>query len=416
MESESTDLYNLFIFDSNVPPVEGAKIDIIYYYPPCKTAEDNNKRDIEAGLASAFIFFCKHFKPSEPCDYVFSGKKEISLLDLGKGIILCCSIHSTTSTKRRLLHQILSTIKDILYLTIGPMNIVDGKIQEGWITLLQNVMPHIIEVINWRDSVFDYLLDAFLPSTSHFKLASDDTSINIDAVLARFPMVQSIIFAWRNKIIFYENCDPSVAKLLTLLVFNKFKTYFPFKIKKREDVMRWTVGFTKSSKGVEIYTPPVFIKDKISALAVLQLNKIRVIILLDPRKTTDINDLQKFSKAVNTIALKLDRAESRHFEKDNCFGASVGVKLTHLVDSHRLIISNNKVEAYDYGVIEKGILLSHEFAHIIGQNATGLIPLKNSFHAFFNCDKHKDKYTVMQFKPKNTSEALEHIEDITNME
>ena len=107
-------LCSFFVFDSNIAQEEGAVVDILFYYPEKNDRESLLKRQVEAGLSSTFLFFCKQFRPSENCDYVFTGKREISLLEIGEGIYFSLSIRSITQTKRLLLQSILNTCKSIL--------------------------------------------------------------------------------------------------------------------------------------------------------------------------------------------------------------------------------------------------------------------------------------------------------------
>ena len=411
---------SFFVFDSDVPPIEGATVDILYYYPECKTKEEINRRDVEAGISSTFIYFCKQFRPDSPCDYVFTGKREIALLELEDGIFFSVSIHSNTSTRRLLLKEILSTIKEILFMSIGPMqkDQKTKKVSQKWRDLLALTMSSIISVINWKDPVFELLWNAYSPSTSQTQEEINDLNAALDKLLKDYPMISTLILTWRDKVISFKGCEPELCRLITLLVYHKYKVFFPRKMKKREDLLYWTVGFAKNElNAIEFYTPPTYWKGILHPLCVLQFNKFRIILLLDPKQIYDINILQPFTKGIYPIVKGLDDVEKQNIgqKKDNTFGKKVGVKLHHLYDNKSMIVTSNKVQVYDFEVVERGVLLAHEFSNQIGELCKGIIPLGNNFYSYFIRDLGKqDVYTVMQFKTKGTSDALNSFEKIVN--
>ena len=140
MEDIEDVLCSFFVFDSNIAQEEGAVVDILFYYPEKNDRESLLKRQVEAGLSSTFLFFCKQFRPSENCDYVFTGKREISLLEIGEGIYFSLSIRSNTQTKRLLLQSILNTCKSILFLSIGPMKRINGgPLPKSWVNELISI-------------------------------------------------------------------------------------------------------------------------------------------------------------------------------------------------------------------------------------------------------------------------------------
>lgn len=417
---EHSPLASFFVFDSDVPAVEGATVDILYYYPECKTREEINRRDVEAGISSTFIFFCKQFKPDSPCDYIFTGKREIALQRFDGDIFFCVSIHSTSSTKRLLLKQILLTCKQIIDVSIGPMyrDPKTKKISPQWIDLLQHLLPDVIDVINWKDPVFELLWDAYSPSTSHITSKLNEVNEKLVTLMNKYNMITSIIMTWRDKVITFQGIDPELARILTLLVYHKFKTFFPNKLKRREGRLQWTVGFSFAENGgVQFYSPPVFWKGKMNPLCVLQLNKIRIICLLDTKKIEDINVLRGFTVEIGPLAWNIDCIESKSnlIKKETNFGTNVGVNLHHISVSHKLNITSNKVQEYDYNTIEHGILLADEFSNRFNGTRSGLVPLGNNFFSMFAHDEESnDDYTVMQVKSKTISNTISQFEAIKN--
>ncbi|EAY14136.1 hypothetical protein TVAG_351840 [Trichomonas vaginalis G3] len=417
---QSSPLSSFFVFSSELPE-EGETVKVFYYYPECKTQEDINNRDLETGISSTFVFFANRFNPDNPCDYIFTGKREIGLLEIGNGIFFNVSIKSTTGTKRILLNQILKTCLLMLNYVAGPLTLEnDNKsVSKEWISRLQTTMPHIIKIINWKDPVFELLWDSFVPSQTHLNSKQSVQDEQIRETMKKYPFIESVIFTWRDKIITMHGIEPQIARILSMLVFHKFEMFFPFKTKKREDVLRWTIGFIMGpDKSIEIFTPPIFYNDKIHPLAVLQLNKIRIIVLLDPFKIFDINLLQQFSKDINPVARSFDSIESRSNSiiKQNIFNNNTGIRMNYSPNSHELNITNNNIQIYDCETIERGILLSHAFSKRIGPESRGIIPLNGSFYSFFDSYPYKfELIEVMQFKPKSLSEALEEfskLEDI----
>lgn len=406
---EFSSLSSFFVFNEEMPG-ESEKVKCYYYYPECTTREQINKQDVEVGISSTFIFFTKNFKPDTPCDYIFTGKREIGLLHIGGGIYFNVSIKSSTSTKRFLLNRILNNILLILNCVAGPISFEKdtNKVSQEWITRLQMFMPSIIKVINWRDPVFEMLFDSYFPSDSHLSLSKFDSDKQINNVLQEFPCVSSIIFTWRDKIINFQGIDSRTARILTLLVFHKFEPFFPYKIKKREDVLRWTIGFTKKQDQLEVFTPPVFVNGSVHPIAVLQLNKIRIILLLDAKKITDINILQSITRHLNPIAHAFDTIETKVNSQ-----TKIKIRLNFISFTNMLKISNNNVQIYDFETIERGILLAHGFSVRLGKNSTGTFPLGNNFHSFFHCDPEQmDSFVVMQFKPKSISDGINVFSDI----
>ena len=410
---ENSCLSSFFVFDSNVPPVEGASVDILFYYPEPKTTEDKNRCDVEAGISTTFLFFCKQFRPDTPCDYVFTGKREIALLEISHGIFFSVSIHSNSSTRRLLLHQILKTCRDILFLTIGKPDPNEEKLSPQWRELLQMHMLSIISVINWNDLVFELLWDAYSPYRSKNPSVIDTLNKEIDNLMEKYPMISSLIISWRDKVITFKKCDPMLCRLLTLLIFHKYAVFFPNKMKKREGMLYWTVGFSINENGAsEIYTPPIFWNGLYRPLCALQLDKIRIILLLDPKSIENIFVLRDFTIDLSEVLDNLNLGSNVQ-KTENYFGKMVGVNLQHEYKDMSLKIMSNKIQVYDLETIERGILLANEFSSKIASNSCGIIPLGNNFYShFIHENNQKEIFTVMQFKSKNLQETVKSFNDL----
>ena len=412
---ENSCLSSFFVFDSSVPPEEGASVDILYYYPEPKTPEEKNRCDVEAGISTTFLFFCKQFKPETPCDYVFTGKREIALLEISHGIFFNVSIHSNSPTRRLLLHQILKTCRDILFLTIGRPDPKKETISPQWRKLLQMHISSIVKVINWNDLVFELLWDAYSPYRSKNPSVIESLNKELDHLLEKYPMITSMIISWRDKVITFKKCDPMLCRLLTLLIFHKYAVFFPHKMKKREGMLYWTVGFSKDENGAsQIYTPPIYWKDEYRPLCALQLDKIRIILLLNATAIENIFILRDFTVDLSEVLDNLNLGSDIQ-KTENYFGKRVGVNLQHKYKDMSLKITSNKIQVYDFSTIERGILLANEFSSKIASNSTGIIPLGNNFYShFIHENNNKEIFTVMQFRSKNLQETAQTFNDLLN--
>ena len=402
-------LANFIVFDANVSPEEGAVVDILYTYPKVETREERNMRDVEAGLCVTFVYFCDQFRPFAPCDYVFTGKREISLLPIGNNIYFSASVLSERSTRRLLLRSVLEMCRSILYLSVRDWKRrSDGSLPPAFRSAVQRLMPSILKVIRWDDLMFDKLWDAYMPAIVPQKILNRRVQ-RLREVKQKWSMVEAMILTNRSKVITYD-CDPNLARLLVLLVTNKFPEFFPRKMRKRENRMRWSIGFYKDETGaMNIHTPPVLWEGKMYALTVLQLNKVRLLMLVNPTEMMNIDSFCAISRDVSEVMFEVDKLEGAVKPGKNPFGKVSVVKLKH--SGYELAITNNNVKHYDYSTIEKAVLLCHEFSHALGPQSSSLFSIGKGFYAYFERNEG-ECYVAAQIKAKGLSDEIQTMAKI----
>lgn len=415
METDGcSNLANFIVFDANVSPEEGAVVDIIYTYPAVETREDKNLRDVEAGLGVTFVYFCEQFRPTAPCDYVFTGKREISLIPIGNNVYFSASVRSERSTRRLLLHSVLKMCRSMLYLNVREnwTRCEDGSLPQSFRSAVQRLMPSILKVIRWDDLMFDKLWDSYMPAAMHSPQLAQCTE-KLRTVKEKWSMVDAMILTNRSKVISFD-CDPNLARLLVVLVTNKFPEYFPRKMKKKENRMRWAIGFYKDETGaMNIHMPPVLWNGRMYALAVLQMNKVRILMLVKPLEVANIDAFCAISCDVSDIMFSVDRLESTVKVRKNHFDKVSVVKLKHT--GHELVITNNNVKHYDYSTIEKAVLLCHEFSHALGMPSRSLFNIGKGFYAYFERDSG-ECYVAAQIKSKGLSDEIQKMSKIAEQD
>lgn len=398
-------LFNFMVFDSRVPMEEGALNDVLFYF---SSSQDNDEfRPVnEAGILTTFLLVPERFKSTDLCDYVFSGKREISLLHIGEELFFEASLLSNKPTHRVVLKNVLETCKNILFLNLPkPKRNQNDEFDQNWKNSLKSLMPDILNTIRWNDLVFTQLWNAYLPNIS----IRDEIRESINSELARisekYDFIKNAIITLQDKVVSSIHDDELLSIVLPMLVTSKFRPYFPRKCKKRENLMRWIIGFIKEPDGsLTCYSPPLFYGDKIYALFALQLNKVRLILVIDPKKIS-LSILTEVSKDVYPIMKKCDHSSSisNSLKKSKNFGDKIGVKLCHKESELELI--NHQIQQFNFNSIELGVLNSHAFGNMTGLTSSGSFPVDESFVAYYERADNIDNIVVFNEK-KNISSRI----------
>ncbi|OHT02045.1 hypothetical protein TRFO_30962 [Tritrichomonas foetus] len=414
-------LFNFIVFDSIVEEKEGAVNDVFYSFSTNNEFNnDENRKMIEVGILTTFIFFCNNFKPNNNCDYIFTGKREICLIHIGESVFISASLISTVATHRLVLQSVLNSIKNILFLNIlPPKRNGNGKITNEFQTGINKFLPQIISLIRWNDLIFTELWDASLPLVGLSQQSRNLFEYDLREVQNDNDFIFGLILTVRDKLIAHTT-DPELSRLLITLIFSKFSFFFPRKLKKKENVLRWIIGYNKEQNGsINVFTPPIIWNGKKYAIAALQYNKVRLIMILDPNKTDLYSQLNTITKKLSLIMFRCDSLDDPTMKIKNIFGKQIGAKLIHMPASKELKLLTNKLQQYDYKTIENGMLIAYKTSlNLKGNISSGVFPVSDGFMVFFERNIHKkpyyDKIIVTKFKPFDLSQVIQFLRNITD--
>ncbi|KAH0785757.1 hypothetical protein GPJ56_010319 [Histomonas meleagridis] len=412
-------LYNFIVFDFVVSEEEGSSNDVLFYYCSSDNPEDSSQmRQVnEAGILTTFLYVPEQFGTSKNCDYIFSGKREFSLLPIGENLFFSASLLSTKPTHRLVLNTVLETVKNMLFMNLAKPKRVNGKFDPQWRNGLKGLMPHILNVIRWNDLVFTQLWNAYIPCLT----IPDDRKLlfkeQLMKIQQKFDFITNAIITLQDKVVSSIHHDPIFTRILSLLINSKFKPYFPRKCKKRENVMQWIIGYVKEPDGsITCFTPPVYYEDRTYALSALQLNKVRLILVIDPRKIYDLNVLAEVTKDAFPILRTCDHSTSisATLKKSGSFQEKTGVKLCHHIEEAELELINHQIQPFHYNKIEIGVLHAHDFGNLTGSNSNGVFPVdkEGQFISYFERRKETDTIVVVENKSKGISGEIEQARKI----
>ena len=402
------------VFDSKVSLEEGSFNDVLFYYS--SSPEDNEFRPInEAGILTTFLLVPEQFGSTDRCDYIFSGKREISLLHIGEELYFAASLLCNTPTHRTVLKNVLETCKNMLFLNLTqPKRNQDDKFDQSWKNSLKALMPNILNTIRWNDLVFTQLWNAYLPNLSIRSEIKESINKELTELSVKFDFIKNAIITLQDKVVSSIHYDDEVfTRVVPLLVNSKFKPYFPRKCKKRENVMRWIIGFVKEpDNSLTCFSPPIFYEGKIYALFALQLNKVRLILVIDPWKT-NLTILSDVSRDAYPILKKCDHSSSvsNAVKKSKNFDDKIGVKLCHKGSELELV--NHQIQPFHYNTIERGVLSAHAFGNMTGPNSSGSFPVDNTFISYYERKDGIDNIIVIDDK-KNISSRISNAKKITS--
>lgn len=448
---------NFFVFDSNFGLTDQSPGDIIYFLSKDdQLNQDANRRFIVTGICTAIINLCKVFNEVSYCDYLITDNREISFLPIGDGLYFLLSLKlrsdlpfascyaSTIMTippsvktlfkydlntfhkrapnsRKQILQNVLLMIKKILFINVErpKRDLESGKFPESFKSAVNYHLPLILSCFDWNDLSFTQLW-----GTSVF-ISKLPININRDfrSKLNEFQnqneYISGLILTNKNKIIAHTT-DPEIANILNFLVSNKYHLYYPYNnLKDKENVLHWTIGFTKnedksggffsvSSKKnknefVNLYMPPLILNDKMVALAALRYNLVVLIIIINP-KLIDVNtDLTNFKQMVEPVLIKCDsfndesNVELTDFqdEVDSRFEKKSGAKLFCNFKRKKVQFLVNRIQSNDYDLIKNGIIFANEVNSFIQNELMKKPPSIQFLNSIEN-----------EFKEKNSSFEL----------
>lgn len=427
---------NFFVFDSQFGLDDQSPGDIIYYLSiDDKVNQDVNRRFIITGICTAILNLCMNFNTTSSCDYLITDNREMSFLPIGDGLYFFISLKiknssisscftsammsmaplnkgfyrndtllspfqsGTTNSRKQILQNVLQTIKKVLFLNVEKPKRDDksGKFSDSFKNSVSFYMPIILELFDWNDLSISQLwrTSVFLNKLPTY--VNSDFRKELESITLKNDFIYGLILCNKNQVVAHTT-EPELTNILALLVLKKYKVYYPYSVKEKENELHWTIGFNfgaengnsyncnsatfkslffntywnKSAKNKKdffnVITPPLIWNDKTLALAALKYNQVVLIIVFHPSQINVEKDLEDFKNLVSHILINCDsfnnenKTENEDFsdEIDSRFKKKAGAKLFCNFKKGKIQLLMNRIQNTDFDLIKYGIVFANE--------------------------------------------------------
>lgn len=475
---------NFFVFDSRFGELDQSPGDIIYFLSSDeKINQDENKRYIITGICTTIINLCGNFNTSTCCDYLVTDSSEMSILPIAEDLYFYISLKlksgpatsscftsammsmapinkgfsksdsclspfhiCETHSRKQLLQNVLMMIKKILFLNVEPPKRDEktGKFSESFKSSVNFYMPIILNIFDWNELSITQLW-----STSVF-ISKLPTNVNhefrkeLKELHSKNDFIYGLILTNKSQVIAHTT-DPELTNILTLLVSKRYRLYYPYSVKEKENHIHWTIGFNFDTENgnsygtnlasvksilfssywsknktkndfVNLITPPLFWNEKTLALAALKYNSVILIIVFDPLQADADRDLNSFKDLVSPVLINCDsfnndnKTENDVFieEIDSRFKRKAGAKLFCNFKKNKIQLLKNRIQNADFDLLKYATVFANEtnffiLNELMNQKSDSSLFLNNCENFFSESTESEGGFLLKKLSNLSTS-------------
>jgi len=293
---KKTLLHSFLIFNVKPPKKEGALPTIYWYFS--NEDHSNEYKLTQVGLIITFVGFCRKFKPSHDCDYIFTSFHEIAILRLYGDIWMSVSIESKKSFNRNLLHSILRHCRSMFshFWVYLPEIVLENETppsEQLIVSQLNDSFRYIVNSIDWTQLDFLYIFNSYMCQSitggSHI----------LEEICARLLIhhkdeLKDIAILFRKHRVVHTTFSATVTRALAFGMRKNFEYLFLHGPRADKDALTWIIGLYTDTNGIlSIYQPYINIGGIPHLLVAFKLRHFRIVLTLDPTMIITGESLQK---------------------------------------------------------------------------------------------------------------------------
>ena len=392
------------VFDVKSRPDDLGPPTVFFYH---SNETDKKEKDLNGqyvGLIIGFIQTSLKFTLSEPCDYILTNLHEIALIELSNDVWISVCRKKSQNINPELLKSLLQICRDIYKLFFPlPERDENDKVKKASARMLKSAFEMISSAVSWTDinflNIFQSTFELTLPTTFMEKLlhavrnviAAGDFFSHINIMYGRYTV--------------FSTLPMDVSTTLAICMKNKLQYLFPNTVESIQDQLFWMIGLSISHHGfVTVYSPPIIIEGKNYPLVCLKKNKLKIILLLNPKIQPTPDILQNIPHIIKPITQLFSQFKTET-KKGSIQGSYLVIK--NNIVNKRIQMANEKLPDPQIPFVENSIVNVSYCLHEYDKNSEIYMPVGNDYVSYASLTKKTEDVVLLKSDKSLTIDPID---------
>ena len=406
--SEDSLLHSFIVFNAVPPSEEGADPKVLWYFGNHGETDQYYALN-QAGLLMTFVAFCKRFDTDAPCDYVFTNRHEIMMLELSGPIWMGVVLNSSRPTNRALLRSILLYCRSMFSFFFHPLGQlskeppVDGEEDPHVTQWVNYAFPLIVKSVDWNHLDFTYIFNSCVIQGLNTRKSSGRKSLATlcRELISRNPLlVDNVAILYQKRKVVYSTFDHDVTRILAFGVRHRFGHLFHHKpAAGAPEKLTWLVGRYRNQVGLlSMYQQPIYYGGRPHLVLAFKFKRFKIVLTQPPDSEVSEESLDMIERQLFDITAFL--ADSSPVTTKPSVPLSFALALND-EEPKKLTFECVQIDAASRYSIDDTFAWIHAATSDYAKKAVTAMPTKYSF--FTKCDRSvENKELLLTFSRSAT--------------